>query len=280
MPSPEQYRGTEPDPVAKPTAELSTEDREPPTRKLREAKLSLILALTLGLSACAEKAKSWSSEQLQKFKERPNAEKVEKSEVDRVVNAIHNFAELGKQGGQTKNLDIRDPKLVEQYANEPHGSWYYNDATLIDNDSVLVEEYYPEDYMVENAGRKFHDTVYRVVNDPKTGRFLLVIQYGNALPVKEGEKNTFGEIGIDEETGVLLYKDYNIPLSPALFLDDDGKVHRDEAFSFQLEDEGGGDLGVKKGYQYDAGSAQYRVENLLKGQVSRLESKLRDQLKR
>jgi hypothetical protein len=206
-------------------------DQVPPEKSSRRSadfKLTAVLAMALSFSACFEKARTWSGEQLKAFqRENPKAEQVDKAKVETIVSTIANFEESVRKGG-SKTIEMR----------ERDGDLVY-EATLVNADTVLVEEVDEEDLeemMKGNIGEVFMtDTVYGVIKDPETGRVTISVKQGSSM-YKDGQK-VVRETAIDRDTGIVEYVTY-----------DPGFVDDEEGFA--LEDDGKGNLRVHAGSKY------------------------------
>ncbi|HXA18930.1 MAG TPA: hypothetical protein VN380_18190 [Thermoanaerobaculia bacterium] len=207
-------------------------------------KLTALLAMALTFSACFEKAKTWSGEQLKAFSERnPKVERLDTYKAETIISTISDLKESVKRGG-SKTIDMRDEELAKQYAADPSlkDHPYVYEATLVDDNTVLVEA---ENPLAEKINDKtgeitMFDTVYNVAKDPKTGRVAIMIKQGNLLN-NEGQRPS-RETAIDRDTGVVEYVTH------------DGTA--DDRYGFSLEDDGKGNLRVRAGSMYEEGLGQ------------------------
>ncbi len=218
--------------------------QEESQRRSQDFKLTALFAIALTFSACFEKAKTWSGEQLRAFQERnPKAERLDTDKAETIISTISDLRGSVKRGG-SKTVDMRDNELAKRYAADPSlkGHPYAYEATLIDENTVLVEEEDPinEKFNAKTGEITMFDTVYKVVNDSKTGRVSLVIQQGNLLNTDRQKPSR--ETAIDRETGVVEYVTH------------DGTA--DDQYGFSLEDDGEGNLRIHAGTMYENGLGQ------------------------
>lgn len=214
------------------------------SRRSLDFKITALFAMALTLSACFEKAKTWSGEQLKAFGDRnPKVERLDTYKAETIISTIGDLRDSVKRGG-SKTVDLRDEELTKKYAARPdlQGHPYAYEATLIDDNTVLVEA---EDPINEKINDKtgqitMFDTVYKVVKDPQTGRVAILIQQGNLLN-SEGQTPS-RETAIDRDTGIVEYVTH------------DGTG--DDSYGFSLEDDGKGNLRVRAGTMYEEGLGQ------------------------
>jgi hypothetical protein len=218
--------------------------QEESLRHSADFKIAALLSMALTFSACFEKAKTWSGDQLKAFSERnPKVERLDTYKAETIISTISDLRDSVKRGG-SKTVDMRDEELAKRYAADPSlkGHPYAYEATLVDDNTVLVEEMNPTNEKINDKTGQItmFDTVYKVAKDAETGRVAIMIQQGNLLN-SEGQKPS-RETAIDRDTGVVEYVTH------------DGTA--DDAYGFSLEDDGKGNLRVHAGTSYEEGLGQ------------------------
>src|SRR5436309_1774278 len=116
--------------------------QEQASRRSLDIKLTALFAMALTSSACFEKAKTWSGEQLRAFGENnPRAERLDTYKAETIISTIADFRDSVKRGG-SKTIDMRNEELAKKYAARPDlkDHPYAYEATLVDDSTVLVEE--------------------------------------------------------------------------------------------------------------------------------------------
>jgi hypothetical protein len=214
----------------------------------KEKILAMALAVAMSVSACVEKAKQWSGEQLQQFsKEHPNAERLEKTKMDQMVKTFREFQEYVKEHN-VKTVDLIDSKRRAKYPESMYGA-YTDDyqATMLEDGSILVEDDSPVIQQLRKerkVGDSFYyisDYIYQVVKK-ENGEELFVAKEGIFLTGGENDRPQ-RETGVDVNTGLVTY--FDNPDNAAYgatyeLVDHDGKLEMEQNSTYKILEPGQG----------------------------------------
>lgn len=231
----------------------------------KEKILAMALAVAMSVSACVEKAKQWSGEQLQQFsKENPTAERLEKNKMDQMVKSFHEFQQYSKEHN-VKTIDLIDDKRRAQYPESMYGA-YTDDyqATVLEDGSILVEDDSPVIQQLRKE-RKVGDSVYYIsdyvyqMTKNENGEEMFVAKEGIFLTGGENDRPQ-RETGVDVNTGLVTY--FDNPDNAAYgatyeLVDHDGKLQMEQNSTYRILEPQAGQKSAEHASRYFADIQRY-----------------------